>query len=131
MEVDCWRIAKSLRFRPLRIPHAVAVMMMELAFHNKDPDRVGDALNIFFFPDLSPSSGSEASLLTQKWDTIFGGGTLTSFAEKILLMKKQKVAPIVGWDESAYQLEDWAVLCTVFLGDNRVHPTTYDMLLLL
>ena len=49
-------------------------MVMALAFHTKYPDRVGDTLNIFLFPDLSPSAGSEASLLTRKWYVILGGG---------------------------------------------------------
>ena len=51
------------------------IMVIALTFHTKDPDRVGDALNIFLFPDLSPSAGSEAALLTRKWDVILGGGT--------------------------------------------------------
>ena len=70
MEAACWRTADSLRFHLLRIPHAVAVMLMALTFHTKDPYGVGDALNIFFFPNLSPSAGLEAALLTRKWDAI-------------------------------------------------------------
>ena len=46
-------------------------------------------------------------------------------------MGKQKVAPIAGWDEVESQLEAWAMFCTLFLGDNGVHPTTYEMFLLL
>ena len=46
-------------------------------------------------------------------------------------MGNQKVVPIAGWDEAASQIEAWAVFCTVFLGDDRVHPDTYDMFLLL
>ena len=72
-------------------------MVMVLTFHTEDPDGVGDALNILLFPDLSPLAGSEATLLTQKWDAILGGGTLNSFADTSLLMGKQKVATIVGW----------------------------------
>ena len=66
MEAACWRTADGLRFRPPRIPHAVTVMVMALAFHTKDPDRVGYALNIFLLPDLSTLTGSEAALLTRK-----------------------------------------------------------------
>ena len=61
-------------------------MVMALVFHTKDPGRVGDTLDIFLFPDLSPSAGSDAALLTRKWDVILGGGTLTSFADTSLLM---------------------------------------------
>ena len=84
-------------------------MVMVLTFHTEEPDGVGDVLNILFFPDLSPSAGSEAALLTRKWDTILGGGNLTSFADTSLLMGKQKFAPIAGWDEAVSQLEAWAV----------------------
>ena len=106
-------------------------MVMALDFHTEDPDRVGDALNVFLFPSLSPSVGLEAALLTQKWDAILGGSTLTSFADTSLLMGKHKVAPITRWDEASSQLKSWAVFCTVFLGDDRVHPSTYEMFLLL
>ena len=66
MEAACRRIADGLRFRPLRIPHVVAVMVTKLAFHTEDPYGVGDTLNIFLFPDLSPLAGLEAALLTRK-----------------------------------------------------------------
>ena len=79
-------------------------MVMTLAFHTKDPDRVGDTINIFLFTDLSPSAGSEVALLTRKWDVILEGGTLTSFADTSLLMGEQKVAPIAEWDEAESQI---------------------------
>ena len=100
MEATCWRTAESLRFCPQCIPQAFVAMVMALVFHTKDPDGVGDALNIFLFPDLFPSSGLEAALLTRKWDTILGGGTLTFFADTSLLTGKQKVAPTSGWEEA-------------------------------
>ena len=95
------RTSKSLRFCPRPIPHTVAVMVMALDFHTKDPYEVGDALNIFLFTDLSPSAGSEAALLMRKWDAILGSGTLNFFADTSMLMENHKVAPIAGWDESA------------------------------
>ena len=67
---------ESLRFCPPCIPHTVAVMLVVIALHTEDPEGVGDALNIILFPDLSPSAGSEAALLTRKWDTILGGRQL-------------------------------------------------------
>ena len=80
-------------------------MVMALAFHTKDPDGVEGTLKILLFPDLYPSAGSEAALLTQNWDVILGGSGLTSFADMSLLMGKQKVYPIAGWDEADSQLE--------------------------
>ena len=70
MEAAFWRTTDSLRFHLLRIPHAVAVMLMALTFHTKDPYGVGDVLDILLSPDLSPLAGLEAALLTQKWDAI-------------------------------------------------------------
>ena len=83
------------------------------------------------FPDLSPSAGLEAEFLTRKWDAILEGGTLTSFANTSLLIGKQKVVPISGWDNAASQLKPWTVFFTVFLGDDGVHPATYKIFLLL
>ena len=105
IEAACCHTAESLRFCPLYIPHTATVMVMALAFHTKDPDRVEDTLNIFLFPDLSPSARSEAALLTRKWDVILGGETLTYFTDMRLLMGKKKVASILGWDEAESQLE--------------------------
>ena len=48
-------------------------MITAPAFHTEDPDGVWGALNIFLFSDLSPLAGSEAALLTRKWNTILGG----------------------------------------------------------
>ena len=47
------------------------------------------------------------------------------------MMGKHKVAPIAGWDEAVSQIEAWAVFCKVSLGDNRLHPMTYEIFLLL
>ena len=77
MEVTLRSTADSLRFRLMRIPHAIAVVAMALTFHTKDPYGVGYALNILFFTNLSPLVGSEAALLTWKWDVILGGSTVS------------------------------------------------------
>ena len=131
MEAACRRTSKSLRFRPLCIPHAVTVIVMVIAFHTEGPDKVRDAHKILLFPDLFPSAGSKEALLTQKWDAILGNRTLTSFADTSMLMGKQKVAPIAGWDEAASQIEAWALFCTIFLGDDGGLPATCEMFLLL
>ena len=69
--------------------------------------------------------------MTRKWDAILGYGTLTSPADMRLLMGKQKVTPIVGWDKVASQMEALAVFFMVFIGDKSKHPATYDMFLLI
>ena len=106
-------------------------MVMALAFHTEELYGVGDMLNIFLFPDLYPLMGLEAALLKQKLESILGGRTLTSFTDTSLLMGKHKVAPIAVWDKVKSQIEAWAVFFTLFLGDDKVHPATYNMFLLL
>ena len=75
MEAAFRKTTYSIRFRPPRIPHAITFMGLALKFHTKDPNRVGDALNIFLFPDLPPSARSKAAFLTRKWEAILGAGT--------------------------------------------------------
>ena len=99
-------------------------MVMDIDFHTKYLDGVGDTLKTFPMLDLSPSAGSEAALINRNWDAILGGGTLTSFADMILIMCKQKVAPIAGSEKAPSQLEAWAVFCTVFLGYEVAHQAS-------
>ena len=56
---------------------------------------------------------------------------MTSFADTSLLMGNQKFHPMAGWYKASSQLEDWAVFCTMFLGDDGTHLATYEMFLLL
>ena len=105
-------------------------MVMALDFHTKDPGVPGDTLKLSLFTDLCPSAGSEAALITLQWAAILGAGTLNYFAEKIMLMKKQKVNPTAGWDKAVSQLEAWSVFYTFSLGDDIGHPATYEMFFL-
>ena len=59
-----------------------------------------------------------------------GGRILTPFVDTIIMMGKRKVAAIAGWNEAASHIEEWAMFCNVFLGNNGVNPVTYDMFLL-
>ena len=91
MEAACRRASEHLRFRSPRISHSAAVLVLGLAFYYEDPDSVGNAINVFLFPDLPPLASSEAELLTRRWGAILGGGALTSFADRSLLLAKQRV----------------------------------------
>ena len=93
MEAACQRTADGLRFPLPRIPHAVVVMVVALDFHTEDPDGVGDALNIFLFPYLSPSEGLEADLLMWKWDAILGGDLLHPHRQTRVCEGSQGAAP--------------------------------------
>ena len=88
---------------------------------------MGDAINVFLFPDLSPSESPKVALLARSWYAILGGGSLTSFEETSLLLAKQQVYPVTIWEAAEKQLEALGVLCHVFLEDAAVHPVTYEV----
>ena len=50
MKSTCRTTAERMRFRALRIPNSVAVIVLALKFYTNDPDGVGYALNIFLLP---------------------------------------------------------------------------------
>ena len=74
MVLACQHTDDNLHFRPPQIPHSVAVMVMALSFHTKDPDGVGYAISIFLFTDLSPSAGSEVGPSGKEMGCNPGGG---------------------------------------------------------
>ena len=57
----------------------------------EDPDCVNDTVNIFQFNNLSLSVGSEASMVTRRWDTVLGASTMTSYVDVAVLMKQQHI----------------------------------------
>ena len=61
-----------------RVTHAVAVLLLGLNFFTEDPDCVNNTVNIFQFPNLSLSEGSEASMVTRRWDTALDTNKMTS-----------------------------------------------------
>ena len=63
------RTAKHMHLSVPIINHGVTVMVLDLAFYTKYRDSVGDAINIFIFPDVSPEAGSKAALLACCWVT--------------------------------------------------------------
>ena len=54
-----------MHFRTSCIIYSVAVMVLDLDSYKKDPDVVGDAVNIFISPNFSPSAGSAASAASE------------------------------------------------------------------
>ena len=86
-----------------------------------------DATNVFLFPELFPSEGSEAALLARRWESIRGGGTITSFVDTSLLLEKQRVKLVTSWEAAEKQLESWGVFCHIFLGAASVQPVTYEV----
>ena len=76
MEEAFWHTTESLRFRSPHIPQSFLVMVMELTFQTKDPDGVGDALNILLFTDFSPSPGYGGGLPHAEVGNNIGGRDL-------------------------------------------------------
>ena len=54
MESVCHQMANILYFWVTSIPHSVTFLVLDLDFHTKCPDGVGDVVNILLFPELSP-----------------------------------------------------------------------------
>ena len=109
----------------------MAVLLLGLHFFTKDPDCVNDTVNIFQFSDLSLSAGSEAFMVTRRWDMALDANTMTSYANAAALMKQQRIPPVVSWEAAAKMLEKWLVVVTVLLGPQYRHPEVFELATLL
>ena len=131
LEISCHTNAGSLQLNPPNITHMVSVLLLGLAFHTEDPDRVSDAMNIFMLPDLSLAAGKEAALLAWQWDTAVESNTLTPYSNTAALMAKQRITPIFGWEGADKMLKQWLVLLDVILGPPKLHPAVHKLGVLL
>ena len=105
----------------------MAVLLLGLHFHTEYPDCVNNTVNIFMFPDISLSAGSEAFMVTWRWDTSLDAKTLTSYVYAAALMKQQCIPPIIGWKAAAKILEQWLVVVKFLLGPQECHPTVFEL----
>ena len=71
IEIICLNKARELRYKASKNLHVVAGLILNLKFHEEDPDGVGDKVDFFLFPDLSLSAIYEAELVVRKWDVDF------------------------------------------------------------
>ena len=78
--ISCRTSACVLQCKTPRVTHYVAVLLLGIHFHTKDPDYVKNTVNIFHFPDISLSAGSEAAMVTRIWNTALDSNTMTSYA---------------------------------------------------
>ena len=85
---------EGMCFRAPIISQYIVAVMLALVFYTKYPDGVGDAINIFLSPDLTPLIGLEIEVLTRRWDAFLGGGTITSSNNTRLLLGKHKFTSV-------------------------------------
>ena len=88
-------------------------------------------VNIFQFPYLYLSAGSKASMVTQRWDIALDANTITSYMVAAVLMKKEYIPPIVGWEAAAKMLKLCLVIVTFLLGPKECHPAVFELAALL
>ena len=50
---------------------------------------MGYSINIFLFPELSPSAGSKADLMVRRWYAILEGDAITTLSNMILMLAKK------------------------------------------
>ena len=111
--------------------HTLAVLLLVIHFFTEYPDCVNDAVNTFQFPNLSLSAGSEASMVNRRWDTVLDSNTMASYKDVALLMKQQRIPPIVGWEAEEKILKQWLVVVTFLIGPQERHLTVFELATLL
>ena len=75
----------------------MVVLFLGLHFFTGYPNFVNNIVNIFQFPDLSHSLGSEVSMVPRRWESALDANTMTSYADAAALMNQQRIPPIIGW----------------------------------
>ena len=129
--ITCRESARALQCKAPRVTDAVSVLLLGIHFFTEDTDFVNDTVIIFQFPELFLSAGSEASMVTQIWDTALDTKTRTSYADAAALMKQQGITPIVGREAAENMLEQWFVVVTVLLGQQEHHLELFELATLL
>ena len=84
-------------------------------------------MKIFMFPYLYLAAGAEAALVSRRWETALESNTLTSYADTVALMTKQRIYPIMGWEGASKILNQWIVLLDLILGPPDLHPEVHDL----
>ena len=120
-----------MQYKDLCIIHVVTGLLLSLMFYDEDPYRVGYTVQNFLFPDLSLSAVLEEALAVRRWDTELYRISLTTYSGNAFLLQNQKVAPIIGLEESVKIMKQWEVFMTVLLGPVLVHLAVYEIILLI
>ena len=130
-KIACRESARALGCKAPRVTHTVSVLLLGIYFFTGDPDFVNDTVNIFQFPDLSLSAGSEALMVTRRCDTALEANTVISYVDAAALMKQKRILSIVVWEAAEKILEQWLVVVTVLIGPKERHPAVFELATLL
>ena len=68
-----------------------------MGFCTKYPDCVNYTVNIFMFPELLLSAGSETTVVMRRWGKSPDSNILTLYTDAVYPMKQRCVTPILGW----------------------------------
>ena len=131
LKIACQNKERYIRYKAPCIIQVETRLTLILSFHTEDPDVVEDTVNIFLFPHLYISSGSEAALVESWWNTALDSSTLTTYADNALLIQHQKVDTIIGWEAAVNVLEQWLVLLMVILVLGISQPEVYELTMLM
>ena len=101
----CTKKAHGLRYKVTHISHVVTGLILNLTFNTEDPDGIRYTVEIFPLLDISLFTSSEAALVERWWDTALISSTLNTYSDTSSLLKRQKVASIIGWEAAINMLD--------------------------
>ena len=78
----------------------VEFLLLVMDLHTEDPNGMRNTINVFIFSGLSLMVNTKADMIVWWWDTSLDSKTLTSFTGTSMLMPKQRIVPIFGWEGS-------------------------------
>ena len=96
LDIACRNSTHALQYKAPRVTYTVAFLLLRLHFHTEDPDYFNNTVNIFQFLELSLYSGSEASMVTRRWDTLLDTNTMMLYYSASTLLKQQIFPPTAG-----------------------------------
>ena len=87
----------------------VSTPVLVLSFHTKDTYGVRYTVNIFMFPKISLSAGSEVVMAAKRWDTTLDNIIMTTYTDMVSLLQGQCITTIYGWEAAVSVLGKWVV----------------------
>ena len=74
-------------YKPPRVAHTVASLILILRFPVEGLYGVSNTLNIFLFPELSLSAVFKASMVDRMWDIYLDRNTLSAYADTLSFLQ--------------------------------------------